>query len=648
MVAQPEVVDVRGPVEPLEGVGPLVDHLHAHVGEDRQHLGERQRGTDAEDLQPGLAGRRAHLLVEREREPGVAVDLLETADVVGSRLRRVVLLVGLRPARGVSAHEAAALLLAVRRDDGGDEVVAPGPGRLGAATFEVGDVGLADLLAVAGADDEVQPCGERLAHVGGPLDRLTGELGLEDRGDALADAGVVAVPGEVDQAREEPAVEVAPHEELQLAPLAGVHHLRRDRDEVLHRRLEQLVARVGLEDVHQRLARMAARVEPDRLHHGVGLLAQDGDAAHRLGVGGRGEQPEEAPLPHDLTGLVELLHADVVEEHGPVHGRAGVGLGQHQQVLVSRTVGDQLRQHARGKRVRPQDAVAGPGHCDQHLLAVAPLEGVLAVAEEGEVVVGQPAQQPGALLDLLGRQRRRVLLDVLDEQVDLVVHAVPVLDRVAHVGEHLGQLVLDRVELLVGDPVDLEVHPRLADDVVTVGDGLVVEDLLHRAHHVAAHDVLRVDDEVDVVLALRQDHRDRVDEERHVIGDHLDDRVPACRPPVHRDARGEHLDRRLALGAVGREPQLRHHGAVEVRRLALEEVLRGDVAVEAAHHRRQVDPVRCLRVPGIGVTAQRRDELGFVLLQHAHDVDVMPVSALSQSNAPGAAHRLERSCQSSG
>ena len=99
------------------------------------------------------------------------------------------------------------------------------------------------------------------------------------------------------------------------------------------------------------------------------------------------------------------------------------------------------------------------------------LEAVLAVAEEGEVVVGQPADEVAALLDLGGVDRRRVGLDVLDERQRAVAHLAPVLDRLADVAEHALEALDDLGDLgLVDDAVDLDVHPRLFE---RVGGGLL-------------------------------------------------------------------------------------------------------------------------------------------------------------------------------
>ena len=52
------------------------------------------------------------------------------------------------------------------------------------------------------------------------------------------------------------------------------------------------------------------------------------------------------------------------------------------------------------------------------------------------------------------------------------------------------------------------------------------------AAQVTSYDELGVDHQVDVVLLLGQGHRDGVDEEGHVVGDHLDDGVPAGDQPL--------------------------------------------------------------------------------------------------------------------
>ena len=213
-----------------------------------------------------------------------------------------------------------------------------------------------------GVHDEVHARRRGLVDPRGELDRLAAETLLEDRGEPLADRGVVAVAGQVDEHGDVAAVGVAPDEHPHLAALARVHDRLGHRRELVDRRVEQLVARVGLQGVHQRLAGVAAGVEADPAQHLGGLLAQQRDAGQRLGVGRAGVEAEEPALADDLAAL-EDLDADVVEVRRAVHGRAGVGLGQHQQGLLAGARAHRRRGSLPNERrhvlVGAQDAQAG-------------------------------------------------------------------------------------------------------------------------------------------------------------------------------------------------------------------------------------------------------------------------------------------------
>ena len=113
-----------------------------------------------------------------------------------------------------------------------------------------------------------------------------------------------------------------------------------------------------------------------------------------------------------------------------------------------------------------------------------------------------------------------------------------------------------------------------------------VEDLDQLAGDIAADDDLRVDHDVDAAALPGQLVGDRVDQERHVVGDDLDDGV-AARPAVLLDGRGVHPDVRGALRAVLREPVVGESGAEDVDRVAVGEVLRGGVQVVALEEREQ-------------------------------------------------------------
>ena len=189
-----------------------------------------------------------------------------------------------------------------------------------------------------------------------------------------------------------------------------MQHPERDGGELVHRDLEQFLARVGLQDLGQVLAVVAVGVHAGPLQHLGHLAPQHRDPGDALVVGVVGVQAEEAVLADHLAGVVEPLDRDVVEVAAPVHGGPRVGLGEDQPLRVlgpGPHLGRERRERGRPALVVPQDAQAGPGHRHQRHPLVAFDQVVLAVAEEREVVVGEPAQQrlglgggPGAL----GRQ----------------------------------------------------------------------------------------------------------------------------------------------------------------------------------------------------------------------------------------------------
>jgi hypothetical protein len=154
------------------------------------------------------------------------------------------------------------------------------------------------------------------------------------------------------------------------------------------------------------------------------------------------------------------------------------------------------------------------------------------------------------------------------------------------------------------------VHPRLGDnaELVLAGPVLVV-DVLEGADRVAADHELRVDDEVDGAAEGAERGGDRVDEERHVVGDDLDDGVSAG-PPLVLDIRVRHRDVDGADGPPPGEVAFGERGAEEVLRLTGEEILGRGVPVE---HSQQ--PVDVLAGVVTGVLSGRPQLLGPGLLE---------------------------------
>ena len=183
-------------------------------------------------------------------------------------------------------------------------------------------------------------------------------------------------------------------------------------EELVLRDLEQLVARIRLEDLDERLVVVAAAQETRPLDHALRLAPEHRDLPRARAVGGVRVEPEEAPLAGDLAGRVEALDADVVEVRGPVHGRPRVRLRQVEQALLAREPPHLRRQLREAERDRPlvaraQDAEPRAGDGTQHVLPVLGEHVVLAVAEEREVVVAHPLEQVAGLRALVRVDRGR-------------------------------------------------------------------------------------------------------------------------------------------------------------------------------------------------------------------------------------------------
>ena len=154
-----------------------------------------------------------------------------------------------------------------------------------------------------------------------------------------------------------------------------------------------------------------------------------------------------------------------------MHGGARVGLGEHQQLRLARARAHLRRQRGEARRhaSRLRARAACRGRCPARSRSTSSPPScrqlVVAVAEEGEVVVGQPAQERAAPRRLARRSTGgAVASSSLTIASHALPHRLPVLDRGAHVGEHALDAVARaarscrRVDLAV----DLDVDQRLA------------------------------------------------------------------------------------------------------------------------------------------------------------------------------------------
>ena len=251
----------------------------------------------------------------------------------------------------------------------------------------------------------------------------------------------------------------------------------------------------------------------------------------------------------------DLLHVD-----GAMHGRPSIGL-------------------AHGE---PDLGLAGVDVCPAEDAETRAMRGRVAIAEEREVIVGHPVE-------------KRAGFGVADGTCDverLRTHRLPVVDGVAHIAQHIQQVGAEvGQERRVGLAIHLEVHERLADSGV-----VFLREVDEMTLVVAAHGDDRMHDEVDAEAVARECHRDGVDEEWHVVGDDLDDRVRRVVAVLIEGGVGDPHER-LARGSIFGEPQMGARSAFEVGSGMLARVggiqmrvVEGDEASEQARRHRDHPP----------------------------------------------------------
>ena len=396
--------------------------------------------------------------VQVHAEVGLRRERFDHLDVGDGALHRVLIAVARGEGVPVDAEQARRALLAVALDERGVEIVLPAAHRLDQALLERFQVRLRRHLAGPGAD----------AHQDAP-ERRGRQVDVELRGDAverlgqdaleaLAQLGVVAIARREDQAGHEARVRVLAHQQAQALAIAELQDRSRVAIEVLGSDLQQLVARIGLEDRGERLAAVARGQQPGALDHLAELSAQQRHLHRVLAVRRVRVQAEEARLADHFAFVVEALDADVVELPGPMHGGARVRLGEHQQLLHPRALARLGRQRGEargnGRAALAQDPQAAAGNDAQHVFAIDGIELIAAAAQEREVVLQEPGEE-GALLVV--PVRRQPLGDLGHARL----HRFPVLDRRAHVGQDSGDARLQLGELRrIGLALDLDVHER--------------------------------------------------------------------------------------------------------------------------------------------------------------------------------------------
>ncbi len=589
-VGEGEIVNPElAAVLPAQAEGEFTEHAQAEVFQDRQHVGQRQRRVGVIELAVQQLVALAERLVEAHHQRALLGQAQQVLHVDHRGMRGEALAIAGREAfREVRQHRGALRLAEAFHHEAGVFVL---PGAAGLDDFTLEQLGIDGLLVLrVDAQDVLHARQHRFGEVGPEL-AVAGLQALhEDLLDLHPGFGGVDVARHVGQAIGETAVGVLAQEQAQLVALLDLHDGDGGVEQLVHRGLEQVVARQHLQHLGQFLAQVRAVLEARAAFHFADLATDEGNLPHALAVHRGGVEPHEtAFLEHPAIG-VELADRDEIRVGRTVHAARHRGLGERQQRGLAQEA-HRLRLDVQFLvlQARPQ----APRQAQQRRLVVdhAPTVGLvddleLLVAEEGEMVVQQPAEEHLDFGQVLAVQRRPGRLQPGQQLGGLGLHRLEVGNRQAHFFQHLQQRPLQGAQFAgAGAAVDLQEHQRFLAGVI--GADALGQDFQQLAGGIAAHAEHAVLQGMDAVAAAVQLDAHRVDEERDVRMQHFHRGVGGL-PAVLLVVRIEHPHLRRAALEILQQPPGRERAADQVGQPALDQLVEGDDAEELLGEQRHL------------------------------------------------------------
>jgi hypothetical protein len=436
---------------------------------------------------------------------------------------------------------------------------------------------------VVAADDELHPYQRPIREKGIECrDAAPVSLG-EQHADALAHGGSIAVARHVDEHRHETIEAVDASQHPHARPRLEVQDGFAPFPELLRLDLEQLVARKSLEHVHQRLSGVTGhrirRSLLDRFH----LAAHERDLARRPDVSLGGEEAHHADLAVERAVAAIGLDTDIVHVHTAMHPAHDARLGDDErrrrgvEPADLRCQIDQLGPATQDMDLRvAQDAEAGPLHRHEIAGLAVTRELVLASSQEREVARLQPAQEGDRLVQLALRNLRRPGFEMTDGRLHMPQHLLPVVDDLAHGDEHVQQRFCEIPANGLRQRLEVDRDVAFLASVVPVLVAGTDEHL--QATHLVALDLEdRMQQKAHSEAARLKLTDDRVDQERHVVVQDLDDctvgavRGRRPRPDPQLGLLSRLLDDEVACRpSVGRKPVRRRRSGILEALLAIE------------------------------------------------------------------------------
>ncbi len=155
---------------------------------------------------------------------------------------------------------------------------------------------------------------------------------------------------------------------------------------------------------------------------------------------------------------------------------------------------------------------------------------IVRIPQEDEIFCGHPAQK----LCRLAFVRDRLGGQIVNRQVNLLPHRRIIFDRSANIGQDVGHVVTQTLQLsTLTDPINLDMNPRFG----THPRRSARCPFDHTSVRIALDRKERVQQAMNRQPIAADQHRDGIDEERHVIGDDVDHRMRRM-PSVAIEIRG--------------------------------------------------------------------------------------------------------------
>ena len=458
-----------------QAIREFTQYAQAEVFQDRQYIGQRQRRVGVIQLavQLTLARYLTQWLIEAHHQRILFAQAQQMLHVDHSRVGGETLAVTGREAFREVGQHVGALGFAEALDHQAGVVVLPAAAGLHHFFFQQNRV---DVQTVLRVDPQNQlHTGQHGFGEEGPELAVRGFQTIHQHLlDLLAHFGGVDVTRHIGQAVAETAVRIFAQEYADLVAFLDLHDRHHGGEQLVHRRLEQVIARQHFKHLGQFLAQVSLGLEARTLLDDLDLATDVWNDPHAFAIHRRGVQAHEAAFLDDLAVGIDLADRHVVRVGRTVHTAWVCRLGERQRRRFTQIVDGVVFD---AQVIDGQTGAQQLGQAEERALVIVDVAAVLIlahhelfVAQEGEVVAHQPFQEALDFGFFFGVDGKLAIVDAFDQLLDLGFHRFEIGDRNADFTENLLQLFGQDIQFgRVGATVDFQVHQRFLQNAFTLG-----------------------------------------------------------------------------------------------------------------------------------------------------------------------------------